>query len=206
MDSISAYKNRALASLDKGWSTPVICTLIYYIITFVVAGVMGGKDSSVVRQNVGFLFYLGLIPLGWSLQVLFLEYVREGRTQVNSLFLGFKKPWLPKSFLIPFLVGIYTVLWTLLLIIPGIIKAYSYAMAPYVFKDNPEISCDDAIKESMRLMDGHKLQLFLLDLSFIGWVILASLTLGIGFLWLVPYWQTTRVHFYEDLKKEMPAA
>ena len=125
---------------------------------------------------------------------------------MNSLFLGFKKPWLPKSFLIPFLVGIYTVLWTLLLIIPGIIKAYSYAMAPYVFKDNPEISCDDAIKESMRLMDGHKLQLFLLDLSFIGWVILASLTLGIGFLWLVPYWQTTRVHFYEDLKKEMPAA
>ena len=58
----------------------------------------------------------------------------------------------------------------------------------------------------MRLMDGHKQQLFLLDLSFIGWVILASLTLGIGFLWLVPYWQTTRVHFYEDLKKEMPAA
>ncbi len=206
MDSISAYKNRALASLDKGWSTPVICTLIYYIITFGVAGVMGNKDSSVVRQTVGFLFYLGLIPLGWSLQVLFLEYVREGRTQVNSLFLGFKKPWLPKSFLIPFLVGVYTVLWTLLLIIPGIIKAYSYAMAPYVFKDNPEISCDDAIKESMRLMDGHKLQLFLLDLSFIGWVILASLTLGIGFLWLVPYWQTTRVHFYEDLKKEMPAA
>lgn len=206
MDSISAYKNRALASLDKGWSTPVICTLVYYIITFVVAGIMGGKDASVVRQTVGFLFYLGLIPLGWSLQVLFLEYVREGRTQVNSLFLGFKKPWLPKSFLIPFLVGIYTVLWTLLLIIPGIIKAYSYAMAPYVFKDNPEISCDDAIKESMRLMDGHKLQLFLLDLSFIGWVILASLTLGIGFLWLVPYWQTTRVHFYEDLKKEMPAA
>lgn len=205
MDSISAYKNRALASLDKGWSTPVICTLIYYIITFVVAGVMGNKDSSVVRQTVSFLFYLGLIPLGWSLQVLFLEYVREGRTQVNSLFLGFKKPWLPKSFLIPFLVGVYTVLWTLLLIIPGIIKAYSYAMAPYVFKDNPEISCDDAIKESMRLMDGHKLQLFLLDLSFIGWVILASLTLGIGFLWLVPYWQTTRVHFYEDLKKEMPA-
>ena len=206
MDSISAYKNRALASLDKGWSTPVICTLIYYIITFVVAGVMGGKDSSVVRQTVGFLFCLGLIPLGWSLQVLFLEYVREGRTQVNSLFLGFKKPWLPKSFLIPFLVGVYTVLWTLLLIIPGIIKDYSYAMAPYVFKDNPEISCDDAIKESMRLMDGHKLQLFLLDLSFIGWVILASLTLGIGFLWLVPYWQTTRVHFYKDLKKEMPAA
>lgn len=206
MDSISAYKNRALASLDKGWSTPVICTLVYYIITFVVAGIMGGKDASVVRQTVGFLFYLGLIPLGWSLQVLFLEYVREGRTQVNSLFLGFKKPWLPKSFLIPFLVGIYTVLWTLLLIIPGIIKAYSYDMAPYVFKDNPEISCDDAIKESMRLMDGHKLQLFLLDLSFIGWVILASLTLGIGFLWLVPYWQTTRVHFYEDLKKEMPAA
>lgn len=74
-------------------------------------------------------------------------------------------------------------------------------MTPYILKDNPEMKNNAAIEESMRMMDGHKLELFLLDLSFIGWALLSLLTCGIGFLWLTPYMNMARVNFYEDLKK-----
>ena len=89
----------------------------------------------------------------------------------------------------------------MLLFIPGYIKAFSYAMTPYILKDNPEMKNNAAIEESMRMMDGHKLELFMLDLSFIGWVILSILTCGIGLLWLIPYINMAHVNFYEDLKK-----
>lgn len=98
--------------------------------------------------------------------------------------------------------GIYIILWMFLLIIPGIIKAYSYSMAPYIVKDNPEIGADAAIRESMKMMKGYKMKLFLLDLSFIGWAILALLTLGLGLILLEPYMYSARAVFYEELKAE----
>lgn len=97
---------------------------------------------------------------------------------------------------------IYAVLWALLLIIPGIVKAYSYAMTPYILYDNPKLQGNAAIELSMRMMRGHKLELFLLHLSFIGWFLLCILTLGIGFLWLTPYVHSTQAAFYEDVKEE----
>jgi len=98
--------------------------------------------------------------------------------------------------------GIYVLLWLFLFIIPGFVKSYSYAMTEFILKDNPEISGEDAICLSMKMMQGHKMQLFLLDLSMIGWLILSFLTLGIGFLFLVPYNYSAHAHFYEDLKAE----
>ena len=97
---------------------------------------------------------------------------------------------------------VYIFLWTLLLIIPGIIKAFSYAMTSYILKDNPEIKNNEAIEKSMQMMQGHKMDLFLLYLSFIGWAILSVLTLGIGFIFLTPYVNAAVSHFYEDLKEE----
>lgn len=78
-------------------------------------------------------------------------------------------------------------------------------MAYYIYKDHREMGCNKAIGESIRLMDGHKWQLFVLDLSFLGWLLLSILTLGIGLLWLIPYWSTARAHFYEDLIREKNA-
>jgi uncharacterized membrane protein len=101
--------------------------------------------------------------------------------------------------------AIYLILWTLLLIIPGIIKSYSYAMTEFILKDNPEMKNNAAIEKSMAMMQGKKMKLFLLDLSFIGWIILAILTLGLGFVLLVPYMYTARAAFYEDLKAELEA-
>jgi uncharacterized membrane protein len=75
-------------------------------------------------------------------------------------------------------------------------------MSPYILKENPDMDALEAINESMRLMDGHKMELFLLDLSMIGWAILCCLTCGIGTLFLTPYVYSCHAHFYEDLKKE----
>ena len=91
-------------------------------------------------------------------------------------------------------------LWTLLLIIPGIIKYFSYAMTPFILKDYPELSANKAIDLSRAMMKDRKFDLFYLILSFIGWYLLAILTFGIGFFWLVPYVQTSMASFYADVK------
>ena len=88
---------------------------------------------------------------------------------------------------------------------PSIIKALAYSMTYFISKDHPEYSIDECIEASKRMMDGHKGELFILELSFIGWILLSILTLGIGLLWLAPYMDTTIAHYYEELKAEQPA-
>ena len=93
----------------------------------------------------------------------------------------------------------FIILWSLLLVIPGIIATYRYAMVPYLIAEFPDLSVMDAMRESKRLMKGNKWRLFCLGFSFIGWAILASLTFGIGWLWLEPYMQTANAAFYLDV-------
>lgn len=105
-----------------------------------------------------------------------------------------------------FLMNLKIILWSLLLIVPGLIMAYAYSMTPYILDEHPEIGAWDASKRSREMMKGHKLRLFWLDLSFIGWFLLSILTLGIGFLWLIPYNEVSRVAFYNDLKAQQGEA
>ena len=100
---------------------------------------------------------------------------------------------------ISLLVGIFVTLWSLLLIIPGIIAALGYSQVYLVKLDNPEMGDFDAIKKSKELMKGHKWEFFLLGLSFIGWMILGIFTLGILYLWLIPYMSVTMCNFYNEL-------
>lgn len=93
-------------------------------------------------------------------------------------------------------------LWSLLLLIPGIIKAFSYAMTPYIIEEYPELSSTEAIHRSRMMMRGHKFDLFWLELSFIGWGFLCLLTAGIGFFWLIPYMETSIAAFYEEVKAD----
>ena len=103
------------------------------------------------------------------------------------------------------LLVIYTFLWSLLLFIPGIIKGISYSMTYYIMRENPGMSGEQAIQRSMAMMRGHKMQYFLLFLSFIGWAILALIPAGLGFIWLIPYMYTAQAAFYEELKKDYEA-
>jgi uncharacterized membrane protein len=98
------------------------------------------------------------------------------------------------------LVGIKVVLWTILFIIPGIIKTYEYAIIPYILADDPEISSKDAFKKAKQMMKGNKWRLFKLEFSFIGWAFLCALTLGIGTFFLIPYVSAANAEFYAELK------
>jgi len=82
------------------------------------------------------------------------------------------------------------------------VKAFSYAMTPYILEEHPELSAGEAIDHSRAMMKGHKFDLFWLYLSFIGWILLSIFTLGIGLLWLAPYMQTATAAFYEDVKAD----
>ena len=106
------------------------------------------------------------------------------------------------GFLQKFLRGLYIFLWSLLLIVPGIVKTYSYAMTPYILADHPEMTANEAITASRKLMDGHKWELFVLQLSFIGWHFVGMLTFGLAYIWIIPYMSTTTAHFYNYLKSQ----
>ncbi len=107
-----------------------------------------------------------------------------------------------EGFLMQLLRGIYIFLWTLCLIVPGIMATFSYAMTPYILYENPGMSANDAIGASKKMMEGNRWRLFCLNISFIGWSFLCIFTLGIGFLWLKPYMEASYAAFYEELKRE----
>ena len=132
----------------------------------------------------------------------FLNKARGESAEFENLFDGFKV--FIRSFLLCLLEFVFIMLWTLLFIVPGIIKSFSYSMAYFILKDNPDIGANEAITRSRKMMAGHKGKLFLLYLSFIGWILLCCLTLGIGILWLYPYMTLSVANFYEDLKKSQP--
>lgn len=191
MKANSEYRQEARTVLAGKWGISALCVLI--------AGVISAAVSYI--PVVGAIAALLLLPLNYGLAVLFLRNLRGERIEVGQLFDGFKD--YVRIFCTLLLQTIYTFLWALLLIVPGIIKGYSYAMTSYILKDEPELQNNAAIEKSMKMMNGRKMDLFLLDLSFIGWAILACFTLGIGFLFLAPYMQSARAAFYEDLKDEV---
>lgn len=201
MDSITNYKNRALSALENKWGNFVLITFVYGFIIGITQVLSGDKDSPAILHLIGLVLFILALPLTWGYQTLFLGAVRGGDATAKDMFEGYNKELFSRVLTTTLLYYVYVFLWSLLLLIPGCIKAYSYAMTPYILKDNPEMKNNAAIEESMRMMDGHKLELFLLDLSFIGWAILSILTCCIGFLWLTPYMNMARVNFYEDLKK-----
>lgn len=180
-------------TLSGNWMMAALATLVYLLIA-------GGVSSIPVAGSV--LAIIITYPLAYGFAILFLDLFREGKPiDIGKLFDGFKD--FGRVWVTLILVAIYTILWTCLLIIPGIVKSYSYALTSFILKDEPELKYNAAIEKSMRMMDGYKMKLFLLDLSFIGWMILSVLTLGIGLLFLQPYMNTARAAFYEDLKAEL---
>ncbi len=107
------------------------------------------------------------------------------------------------AFLMQLLRVVYTFLWSLLLIIPGIYAGYGYAMTPYILLEHPDMTANEAITESKKLMDGNRWRLFCLEISFIGWSLLTALfTLGIGYFWLVPYMEASFAAFYREIRAE----
>jgi len=147
--------------------------------------------------SLAVLIVAGPFALGFA--GFFLKRLRGEHIAVENIFDGFKNFF--QGFLIMFFTVFFTCLWSLLLIIPGIIKAFGYSMAFYIMYDNPGMKPLEALKKSQIMMKGYKFKLCMLELSFIGWMILAAIPFGLGFLWLNPYIQLSIANFYENLKR-----
>ena len=183
--SSSDSVDKALENGSIPESVLLVMALILLIISIVILAV------ALMRFIIG-----GAVTLGY---VKFNLDMVDGQTPMfKDLFSQFHR--FGDGFVMQLLRGIFTALWTLLFIIPGIIAAYRYAMTPYILYENPGMSASDAIKESKQLMDGNKWRLFCLNFSFIGWDILGILSLGIGFLWIAPYREAAYAAFYREIK------
>ncbi len=134
-----------------------------------------------------------------SLCMIYLKLTKKEDIAVGDVFSGFNKTG--KALWLNILISIFTFLWTLLLIIPGIIKQYAYSMAFYILADNPELTAREALSKSKEIMNGHKWDLFVLRLSFFWWYLLSGITFGIASIYVVPYISATTANFYNSIKE-----
>ncbi len=179
-------KKQAKASLSGNFGTVLGTILLAEIIL---------SAASSMTFGIAMLFE-GVLTFGLiGIQISVLRY---GKAPFEQLFSGFSH--FVSSFLAGLLKALYTTLWTLLFIVPGIVKSYSYAMTFYILNDNPDMDANEAITESRKMMKGHKGELFLLDLSFIGWLILCICTFGLLSFYVIPYMEMTRAAFYESIR------
>lgn len=177
---------------------------ILFLITLIIgliAGVAGGVLSLI---PFGSWIVSIIITPAFSLSIIrvYLNVVNGGQPEARDAFCGFDDFW--SAFKVTFLVGLFTFLWSLLFIIPGIIKSYSYSMSLYVLAENKGKPALECINESKAMTEGHKFDLFVLGLSFLGWALLCVITLGIAAIWVTPYMSATYANAYNLLKPAAP--
>ena len=167
------------------WLTMVLVFLIYSVVL-----------SAVSFTAIGAIILAG--PLEYAVCRITVKVARgEGKVDFNDFLTGFKEDF-AGVVLLGFLKAIFIFLWSLLFIIPGIIKSYAYSMSAYIQQDSENKDWNYCLTESVNRMKGYKMKLFLLDLSFIGWYLLGALCFGIGTLFVIPYHQQARANFYQE--------
>lgn len=224
------FRNRARANLAENWGVSIAVAVVAALLGGLIAGVSflpemkydfpldrfpalaqylefwnRGLEIGTLKFNFrsgifGFAAFLigGVLQLGYAS---FLLKQHDGsETNFRDLFSQFD--FFGTGFAQLFLRGLYVALWSLLFIIPGIIKGYAYAMTPFILAENPHLTASQAIKMSEELMDGYKTELFILEWSFIGWDILAVLTMNLGHIALNPYKNAAYAAFYRQLQAD----
>jgi uncharacterized membrane protein len=182
-------------SLRGKWGIAILTFVIYTLLT-ATPGSARHNGSFLALGSVLTLIIAGPLALGAAIFSLTLSRGKEAR--LEQIFLGFNN--FSTALVAYLLVVVYVLLWTLLLIIPGIIAALGYSMTFYILADDPLTKPQDALKKSKSMMDGYKTKLFYLGLRFFLLALLCLLTLGIGFFWLIPYVHITMAKFYDDIK------
>lgn len=199
MNNYDIRKN-ARENLKGNWGAAIgtqfvlsLCVIPFSI----VLGILSSQEPFPIAPY--FIIYLITLLISSAIKFgianFYLNFKRSKRPIFEEAFKGFKNIF--KVFGALFIVSLITFLWTLLLIIPGIIASFNYSQVFYILADNEDITIFEAMKESKRIMNGKKWQLFILGLSFIGWYILACLTCGIGFFWLIQYYYMSLTEFYD---------
>lgn len=169
----------------------------------------GNLGISLLAEVVGSAIHLvaGIIPFGGLLvrgslavgiEEIYIKNTDHNMPEFKDLFNGFKENF-GENFLLGVVKDIFIFLWSLLFLIPGIVKAYSYAMTEYLMAREKDLTAMEAIQKSRMLMKGNKMRLFLLNLSFIGWIFLTIVTFGIAAIYVVPYMNTAKTEFFNDI-------
>lgn len=193
MKTSKEYRDQAAAALKGNYGTAIGILLVNSLI-------MGAIGT--ISFGIGIIILSGAFTVGVS--VAFVNLHRRNRMTFSDLFAGFSgKVSFGSTISLSFFSGLFVMLWSMLFVVPGIIKTYAYSMAPYILADHPEMSGLQAITASKNLMKGKKGKLFCLELSYIGWVLLSILTFGILLLWVEPKMEAAKAAFYEDIKYEI---
>lgn len=173
---------------------------ILFVITLIIALISIAATAILSLIPGGGLIVSIIITPAFTLSLarVYLNVINGYHPDAGDAFSGFDDFW--SAFKVTFLVGLFTFLWSLLLIIPGIIKSLSYSMSTYILAENKGKSALACINESKAMTDGYKMDLFVLGLSFIGWVFLCCITFGIAGIWVIPYAQATYANAYVALK------
>jgi uncharacterized membrane protein len=179
----------ARESLKDKWALAIATFLIYTLLSSIPGSTR--SSLSLVSLIIGG-------PLALGAAVFSLAISRQKEARLEQIFDGFNNFGTALSAYL--LMLLYVILWTLLLIVPGIMAALGYSMTFYIIADDPSIKAEEALKKSKAMMDGYKLKLFYLCLRFFLLALLCILTLGIGFLWLIPFVNVTMAKFYDDIK------
>ena len=186
--NMGEYTDVFLRSFKLALIATAVCLLI---------GLMESAAAGIL-PGIGALIVVG--PLEYGMVFIFLKQARDHQpVQLGDMFRGFQDDF-GGTFLIGLMTSLFTFLWSLLFVIPGIVKMYAYSMAYYIKLDHPDYGWKACIDESRQLMDGHKWEKFVLDLSFLGWIIVGSLCLGVGTLWVTPYMEAANAQFYEYVR------
>lgn len=203
-------------ALSDNWGTAAAIMLVYMLICCVLGipsqaadflKLQPGVEPSLLTLLSSTTLVLSIIflPMQWGISTMFLDLHRGGTISFDGLFEGFTGGRYTRILRTYLLMYIFILLWMLLLIVPGILKALSYALAPFILRDEPTLGTREVLAKSSAMMKGRRWHLFCLYLSFIGWGLLAILTCGIGVLWLTPYMQSAFAAFYEDARADFEA-
>ena len=197
----SQLKKAAKESLSGRWGFAVLTVILFSIIQG-VPGLFGSDidEPANTMDLVVSLVSILLIPVGVGWTWIAMSIARGEETKVTDLFEPYGMFFKVIGLAIVQLFFIF--LWLLLLVVPGIIKSFSYMLTFYILRDEPSIGILEAITRSRKMMDGHKMEAFLLLMSFIGWALLGIVTIGLAFLWITPYFSVTFAKFYDRVRGE----
>ncbi len=169
---------------------------------FGAAMVFAGRLATIVSLlYLAFMICVAL-PLGMGLIALFLSITYGEEPSLETVFSVFKKNY-TDNIVVLLLMEIYICLWSLLFIIPGIVMAFAYSQAPFILLENPGMKPSEALRRSKEMMKGHKWEYFVLQLSFIPWSLLVSITCGLAIIYVYPYMNVTFTNYYHRLKSTM---
>ena len=192
MKKSEEYRSFARQNLKNNWGTAILVCVVILLLS----------SASNIIPVIGYVVSLllaGQLAVGEFYYYIALH--NKENASFNHLFKDFGTD-LFKNFVVNLLQTLYLILWFMLFIIPGIIKVYSYSMTMYLKAKQPNLQANEAITLSRKIMDGKKWKLFCLQFSFIGWIILSIITLGIGLIFLLPYMQASTTAFFEDAYAE----